>query len=156
MLGANTLLLEKFVYYLFLTLFPFELRITAMDNDKKIKILSKAIESLQRADLSQTTAMAHALILRADAYMDFIPRENENIQQSLKDSVLATEIDDLSGRAWRVIADAKEANGDIPGAIEAISTWATRNPTFVVKAKKELARLSANGGPGRPQGGFEP
>jgi len=86
--------------------------------------------------------MAHALILRADVNIDSIP---QNIEQSLKDAMQAAEIDDLNGRAWRVVADAKEANGDVPGAIEAISNWAMKNPSFAGKAKKELERLSSGG-----------
>jgi len=106
----------------------------------KLESLSKAIQSLQKAGLDQTTAMAHALILRADAHIDSIP---QNIDQALQDAMKAIEIDDLNGRAWRVIADAKEANGDVPGAIEAVSNWALKNPSFATKAKKEVERLSS-------------
>lgn len=109
---------------------------------KKLKLLNRAIQSLQDVELVQTTAMAHALILRADVNIDSIP---QNIEQSLKDAMQAAEIDDLNGRAWRVVADAKEANGDVPGAIEAISNWAMKNPSFAGKAKKELERLSSGG-----------
>jgi hypothetical protein len=62
----------------------------------------------------------------------------------LKDALDASILTDLNGRAWRIIADAKEAMGDIQGAMEAVILWAEKNPSFSAKAKKELDRLSKN------------
>lgn len=110
-----------------------------------------AIESLKKAGLTSTTAMAHALILRADAYLESsLTNSNSNPQhadadQALEDAMnaIAIDIDSplLNGRAWRVVADVKEAKCDLVGAMEAISKWAEVNPEFRLKAEKELKRL---------------
>lgn len=116
---------------------------TKFNNDphKKIKYLNTAIDSLENQGeaTATSTAMAHALILRADAYMECIP---PSTQEALDDAMHAIKLNDLKGRAWRVLADVKEAMGDIKGALDAVSKWAKKNPFFTAKAKKELDRLS--------------
>lgn len=107
----------------------------------KMELLNSVIKSLQKAELSQTTALAHALILRADLHLESIP---QNSKEALEDAMQAVEINDLNGRAYRVVADAREGMGDVMGAMEAVSTWALKNPSFAAKAKKELDRLSRN------------
>lgn len=113
------------------------------DPVQKIKHLTSVIESFQQqGDATATsTAMAHALILRADAHLESIP---QNPKEALKDALLATTLNDhvSNGKAWRIVGDAKEMMGDILGAMEAISTWAEKNVLFSAKAKKELDRLS--------------
>jgi hypothetical protein len=47
-----------------------------------------------------------------------------------------------NGRAWRIVADAREIMGDIRGAMEAVSTWAEKNVLFSGKANNKLQRLS--------------
>jgi len=109
---------------------------------KKVKFLNSAIESLQKGGLTSTTAMAHALILRADAYLESSLSNPRDADQALEDVTNAIDIDSsLHGRAWRVAADVKEAKGDTVGAMEAISKWAEVNPEFRLKATKELKRL---------------
>jgi len=109
---------------------------------KKVKFLNSAIESLQKGGLTSTTAMAHALILRADAYLESSLSNPRDADQALEDVTNAIDIDSsLNGRAWRVAADVKEAKGDTVGAMEAISKWAEVNPEFRLKATKELKRL---------------
>jgi hypothetical protein len=114
------------------------------DPIQKIEHLDSVIESLQQqGDATATsTAMAHALILRADAHLECTPR---NPKQALQDAMLAITLNDHvvnNGRAWRIVADAKEMMGDIRGAMDAVSTWAEKNLSFSAKAKKELERLS--------------
>jgi tetratricopeptide (TPR) repeat protein len=113
----------------------------AANVEKKVKFLNSAIESLKKAGLTSTTAMAHALILRADAYLD----SSLDLDQALEDVMNAIEIGIdsplLNGRAWRVVADVKESKGDNVGAMKAISKWAEVNPEFRLKAEKELKRL---------------
>ena len=113
----------------------------ATNVEKKVKFLNLAIESLKKSGLTSTTAMAHALILRADAYLD----SSLDADQALEDvmNAIAIDIDSplLNGRAWRVVADVKESKGDNVGAMEAISKWAEVNPEFRLKAEKELKRL---------------
>ena len=124
---------------------------------KRLSLLDGAIQSLQDEGLGQTSALAHALVIRADVHMDSIP---QNVDQALKDAMQAVLIDDLNGRAWRVVADAKEAKNDVPGAIDAISNWASKNPSFSAKAKKELERLSStrasSSTPSTPNRNFNP
>jgi len=142
--------------------------------DKAMTILTKVVDSLVNADtdvadLKQSTAMAHALILRADLRLEMFSttlmlarsRSNQSveveegegdldytgIQFALEDALRAVEIDTLDGRGWRVVADAKEAMGDVLGAMDAVSKWATCNPSFVVKAKNEMDRLSHKASP---------
>mmetsp|Transcript_29 Transcript_29/g.62 ORF Transcript_29/g.62 Transcript_29/m.62 type:complete len:288 (-) Transcript_29:734-1597(-) len=113
------------------------------DPIQKTKHLTSVINSLhQQGDATATsTAMAHALILRADAYLDCIP---PNTEEALKDALQAISLNEhvSNGRAWRILADAKEIMGDIRGAMEAVSTWSEKNVLSSGKAKKELERLS--------------
>lgn len=124
------------------------------NTEKKINILTSVIQSLEDSDaigsssssycpLANTTVMAHALILRAEAYLEMIPRLNDdNLNLALLDALRATNIHTMDGRSWRVVADAKEAKKDINGAIDAVKQWAKYNPNFSKKAFKEIERLS--------------
>jgi len=106
---------------------------------KKIDIFDKLVSSLEDANLSNSNAMSHALILRADAYLDF---DVNKPQKALQDATRASQINHFNGRAFRVIADAYEAMGDVLNAMENIEKWAQVNPAFASKAKNELSRLS--------------
>ena len=94
--------------------------------------------------------MAHALVLRADAYLELssgTTNQTNNapadyLKEALQDAINSLKIDDMEGRAWRAVADVKEANGDVLGAMEAVSSWASANPSMSIKAKRELQRLS--------------
>jgi predicted TPR repeat methyltransferase len=68
------------------------------------------------------------------------------MEQALEDTMKAIDIDSLHGRAWRILADVKEAKGDIVEAMDAVSKWADLNPEFHVKATKELERLRLTAG----------
>ncbi|GFH49455.1 hypothetical protein CTEN210_05931 [Chaetoceros tenuissimus] len=113
----------------------------ASDPIKKIKLLNSTIHTITQAQLTTSTAMAHALILRADAFLE--AGQAQNYKQAMEDVTKAISIDDLDGRAWRVLADVKEAQEDYLGAMEAISEWAVVNPEFQSKAQKELTRIMA-------------
>ena len=114
---------------------------SASDPIKKIKLLNSTIHTITQAQLTTSTAMAHALILRADAFLE--AGQAQNYKQAMEDVTKAISIDDLDGRAWRVLADVKEAQEDYLGAMEAISEWAVVNPEFQSKAQKELTRIMA-------------
>jgi len=138
------------VYYLtngilhFFPLIGFDRILFAATNEKtKIKHLNFAVRSLTKAGLASTAAMAHALVLRADVHLESYP---QNIDQALEDTMKAIDIDSLHGRAWRVLADVREAKGDILEAMEAVSKWADVNPEFHAKATKELQRLRVTAG----------
>ena len=115
--------------------------IVASNQTKKIDLLDKVISSLETADYSLSNAMSHALVMRADAYLDF---GVNNPKQALADATKAIEINHLHGRAFRVKADAHEALDDVLGAMEAVENWALVNPAFKAKARKELSRLSTS------------
>ena len=120
------------------------------NSEKKIEILTGVIQSLQDSNgmdsiphsPSNTTVMAHALILRAEARLEMVPHLDENLDLALSDALRASEINHTDGRIWRVVADVKEAKRDIVGAILAIKQWSNCNPNFSKKALKELERLS--------------
>lgn len=121
--------------------FSYYLLFSASDPIKKIKLLNSTIHTITQAQLTTSTAMAHALILRADAFLE--AGQAQNYKQAMEDVTKAISIDDLDGRAWRVLADVKEAQEDYLGAMEAISEWAVVNPEFQSKAQKELTRIMA-------------
>ena len=106
-----------------------------------MKLLNSVIKSLQQDEMLQKSkAFAHALVMRADSKLEMIPCD---IKDALKDAYLATEIDDIHGKAWRTIADAEERDGNTIKAIEAVSKWAECNPLFATKATNEISRLSS-------------
>lgn len=119
--------------------------------EKRIQILTRVIQSLNghrddgnedlSSDYSCTTVLAHALVLRADAYLEIIPRLDEHIVSALNDANKASRINNMGGRSWRVVADAKEAKKDIVGAMAALKEWSKCNPTFSKKSLTELERL---------------
>jgi tetratricopeptide (TPR) repeat protein len=47
------------------------------------------------------------------------------------------------GQAWRVSADAHQALGNLPAAVEALQEWAVHTPSFRTKAMKEIQRLQS-------------
>ena len=107
---------------------------------EKESLVTPVIESLSaNMDYSSSRALSHALTIRADARLDCFPSIAEG---ALEDSKRATAINPLNGRAWRVLADALEANGNIEDAIQATSRWGEVDPSFATKAKNEIARLS--------------
>ena len=99
-------------------------------------MLNKVISSLEVSNQLKSSALSHALLNRADAYL-----ESNNHQGALDDACRAAGIDDLQGRAYRVKADALEAMDDVLGAIEAVENWARLNPSFTSKAKNDIFRL---------------
>jgi len=120
--------------------------------EKKIKILTPVITSLlsdeKSNSLDKSTALAHALVLRADAYLEqtlLSPLDSNTIHDAHADAQMAISINHLDGRAYRVLADAEEALGNVIGAMEAVSKWAEVNPSFGTKARNELARLASAG-----------
>jgi len=124
--------------------------------EKKIKILTPIVEALSSASstedgrdaLHQSTALAHALVLRADAYLEqalLSPDATVHADKAHADARMAIAIDHLDGRAYRLLADVEEALGNVIGAMEALSKWAEVNPSFGTKARKELARLASTG-----------
>ena len=107
---------------------------------EKESLVTPVIESLSaNDDYSSSRALSHALTIRADARLDCFPPIAEG---ALEDSRRAAAINPLNGRAWRVLADAEEANGDIESAIQATARWGEVDPSFATKAKNEIARLS--------------
>jgi predicted TPR repeat methyltransferase len=65
-----------------------------------------------------------------------------NVEGAIEDAKLATELAPTERKAWRVLANAQEASGNIQGAIDALREWASVDISFSVKAKKEIERLS--------------
>jgi len=111
--------------------------------EKKMKILNSVIHSLEEDSLLRASnALAHALMLRADLFLNMKPRGTDD---ALRDIRRASRIDSFidNGRGWRVLADAEEAAGNNLNAINAMSKWAEVNPQFITKAQREISRLSS-------------
>lgn len=102
--------------------------------------MSKVISSLEKTGFSTSNVMAHALLIRADSYLELGSLNNP--QLALDDATRAAGINHLHGRAYRAKADAYEALGDVSHAMEAVEEWANSNSAFMSKAKNELSRLS--------------
>lgn len=94
----------------------------------------------QKADpaLNNSSVHAHALYLRADARLALSPPE---IDGSIADALLATQLRPNERKGWRALANAYEADGNAKGAIEAIANIAKVDPSFSTKAKNEIERL---------------
>ena len=123
------------VFYEICRLFPI-----ASGSTEKESLVAPVIENLSSSeDFSSSRALSHALTIRADARLDIFP---PNVDGALEDSRRATAMDPLNGRAWRVLADAEEASGNIKSAIEATLRWGEADPSFATKAKNEVDRLS--------------
>mmetsp|Transcript_33594 Transcript_33594/g.67812 ORF Transcript_33594/g.67812 Transcript_33594/m.67812 type:complete len:120 (+) Transcript_33594:515-874(+) len=105
--------------------------------------ITPVIESLSSDDsgLSSSPALSHALTIRADARLGF----PQDVKGALEDSRQAAAINPNNGRAYRVLADAEEADGDVAAAIDATSRWGELDPSFATKARNEVARLSKKG-----------
>jgi len=125
----------------------------ATSPEKKIQTLTPAIKSLlSSTTLHRSTALSHALVLRADAYLEqsyfSSPSSPSAVDLAHADAQTAVSIDHLEGRAYRLLAEVEEARGNVLGAMDAVSMWAEVNPSFGVKAKNELSRLASVGGSG--------
>jgi len=114
----------------------------ATSPSKKESLLSSAVSAVTNDEdptLVSSFAHAHALFLRADARLELNP---PNIDGAIADAKLASQISPSEGKAWRVLASAYEAGGNIKDAIAAIEEMARVDPAFSTKAKKECERLT--------------
>jgi tetratricopeptide (TPR) repeat protein len=122
--------------------------ITASSPEEKERFLSSVIKSL-RSDTALAGSLAgiHALVLRASARC-----EAENYPAALQDAqealaALQSQQRQVhvswEGQAWRVSADAHQALGNFPAAVEALQEWAVHTPSFRTKAMKEIQRLQS-------------
>ena len=66
-----------------------------------------------------------------------------NIEGAITDATLASEIKPNERKAWRVLASAHEAEGNIKEAINALGELAVVDASFSTKAKKEIKRLAS-------------
>lgn len=114
----------------------------ATSPSKKISFLSSVIDTLSTdSALSSASVLARAFALRADARLEANPTDGS--EGALDDAQRAAELDPECGKTWRILADAREAAGDISGAIEAVKRWASAEPSLERKAKGEVERLLA-------------
>uniref|UniRef100_A0A7S4JLI4 Uncharacterized protein n=1 Tax=Odontella aurita TaxID=265563 RepID=A0A7S4JLI4_9STRA len=114
----------------------------ATSPSKKVSLLTSAVDALSGdSTLSSASAVARALVLRADARMDADPTDTGG--EALGDAQRAAELGPSYGKAWRTLADAREAGGDFSGAVEAVRRWAEAEPSLARKAKGEVERLIA-------------
>lgn len=112
------------------------------NQEKKIKLLSSVIKNLEEkseveSNLQSSTALAHALILRSDAYLEL-----NQIPNALNDIDRAIDMDTLNGKAWRIKADAEELAGNFANAIQSLNNWCYDNPEMITKVKRDIVRLS--------------
>ncbi|GKY96875.1 hypothetical protein MPSEU_000646600 [Mayamaea pseudoterrestris] len=99
----------------------------------------------------QSTALAHALVLRGSARCD--ARQYET---ALEDAQLAANVlcgssttsdsahshdTDLLSKLYRIQAEAYEGMGQLDNAMQALRNWSVSDPSFEKKIAKELTRL---------------
>ena len=116
--------------------------LAATSPSKKESTLTSAIETLSEGGdhaLLNSFARAHALVLRSDARLDEAPPD---VDGAVADAILACQISPTERRAWRVLASAHEAGGNLRDAMEAIQESARVDPSFSTKAKLERSRLA--------------
>jgi tetratricopeptide (TPR) repeat protein len=126
----------------------FTTKTTASLPEEKERFLSSIIQALKSdAALAGSLAGTHALVLRASARC-----EAGNYLGALEDAQQALEALQLQqgsisvswqGQAWRVLADAHQALGNVPAAVDALQEWAVHTPSFRTKALKEIQRLQS-------------
>lgn len=94
-------------------------------------LLTSVISALAKKDeLATSHAKAHAHALRAVV-----------VGNNKQDAVIATTLNPHHATAWRILADAEEADNNLEGAMEALKQWATMNPLYETKVSKEIERL---------------
>jgi tetratricopeptide (TPR) repeat protein len=123
---------------------------TASSPEEKERFLSSVIKALQAdSALEESLAGIHALVLRASARCEDgnYPAALQDAQQALAALQSQSQQRQVQvsweGKAWRVSADAHQALGDIPAAVEALQEWAVHTPAFRTKALKEIQRLQS-------------
>jgi len=113
----------------------------AQNLSKKEQLLTSAIAQVTKDNnplLLQSYAHAHALYLRADVRLEMTPPD---VKGAIDDAQLAVQIIPYEMKAWRVLASAEEAGGNLEAAIIAVKQWSKVDPSFSTKAKKEIERL---------------
>lgn len=108
---------------------------------KKEQLLTSAITQLTKDDnpiLTKSYAHGHALYLRADIRLEKSPPD---VERALIDARLAIQIIPSEIKAWRVVASAEEAAGNLEGAITAVKEWSKVDHSFSTKANREIERL---------------
>ena len=108
---------------------------------KKEQLLTSAITQLTKDDnkvLSQSYAHGHALYLRADARLE---KSSQDVEGALSDARMAVTLVPTEFKAWRVLASAEEAAGNIDAAILAVKKWIEIDQSYATKAKREIERL---------------
>jgi hypothetical protein len=124
--------------------------LTASSLEEKERCLSSVIKSL-RSDttLNGSLAQTHALVLRASARCEAgnhsaALQDAEEALSALQSQSESGQVNvSWEGQAWRVSADAHQALGNLPAAVEALQKWAVHTPAFRTKALKEIQRLQS-------------
>jgi hypothetical protein len=100
--------------------------------------------------LTGSLAQTHALVLRASVRCEAgnhpaALQDAEEALSALQSQSESGQVVNVSweGQAWRVSADAHQALGNLPAAVEALTQWAVHTPAFRTKALKEIQRLQS-------------
>lgn len=113
----------------------------AKDMAKKEQLLTSAITQLTKDNnplLSESYAHGHALYLRSDVRVEKSPSD---VEGAINDARRAVQIIPNEIKAWRVLASAEEAGGNLEASISAVRKWIEVDPSFATKAKREIERL---------------
>jgi len=113
--------------------------------DEKKRNLDSVIGALNKNsdnELSRSKCMAHALVLRARAILDF--SSFDHLDEAREDIRLASELDPHHSTVWRVMADIEleSDGGRAPYAIQALQRWAQYQPQFATKVNREIQRIN--------------
>jgi len=99
--------------------------------------LSSVIAALEKKkELKDSFAMAHAHSMRAKVYMKM-----GDYAKAACDADCAVKLDATNDKAWRTLADAQEAAGNVQDAVTTLRHWSKASPSFSTKANKEIQRL---------------
>jgi len=80
--------------------------------------------------------MAHAHAMRAKVHF-----KNGECNEAVDDAECAVKLDPTNDKAWRTLADAQEAAGNVDEAVKALRRWSKAHPAFSTKANKEIQRI---------------
>jgi tetratricopeptide (TPR) repeat protein len=129
--------------------FCYTTKTAASSPEEKERFVSSIIRALDSdPDLRTTTANGRAFIVRAELFA-----ETGRFEEAVQDATTAIELfrsaqqspplvaNALNARAYRVLADVHELQGNYPAAAEALQKIAASNPAMRTKIVKELERL---------------
>lgn len=122
----------------FLTYFYFLFHLLKKDVAKGLAYLNSVISKLEASEYETSPAMARALVMRADLYLQSGERSEalEDSQRALELKQIATS--ETLAMAYRIRADTEDNKGR---AIAVLQQWQKDLPEFRTKLQNEIQRI---------------